>query len=245
MFKEKEFVTSLGHMHSVNFVLYSKNNKRKTAIPTVDEIENGKPKTFTNQACYRNLVSGFKETNPDSIVAEFKPHKINKEKATKWLNLAKSNGYLPKYVNIKKTIAKGKLAFSLTRHTQNEWYIFLSIVRFLQAEPQLVLNALVLIDKGVSFDRALIVASKMKLDNSNHHFIPSSWCYLYLDTIEGVLNRNISENQVVSLRKFIDTMPTIKAKTKYFTGFDCNDTIEKISKKIKTEDTFKIIDHKM
>lgn len=244
MFTEDDFVTDLGHNHSVEFCLYIRDNKRKTALPSSKELKKVWSKDYKKQICYRELVSGFKKHSANSIVSVFKHCKISKDKATQWLTLAKNNGYLPKYINIKSTIKEGKLAFNLNKHTQNEWYVFLSITRFLQAEPQVVLNALVMLNKGLNFDTALLIASKMQLDNSNHHFIPGNWCHSYLTTVKSVLEEDIPTAQVTALRVFIDNMHNMQTKYKHFTGFTCNDHIENIfnksTKNVKKLPTFKL-----
>ncbi len=239
MLKIEDFIINNEHESKVNYRLY-KNNPRKTALPK-KKLKNSIFKK--NQACFSSLKLLVESKDVNTIISNFSYKQIGKKKATQWIKIAKKEGFLPKYINITQTIEKQKLSFSLKRHTNNEWYVFLSIVRFLHSEPNTVLNAIVMIDKGVDFFTALICGAKFNFDNSNHHFVPSDWCSGYMaDSKILVEKKYIPFKQVVALKQFIANMSTMKIKHKHFTGFTCNKHMENIYNNIKCKETFKIKD---
>jgi len=212
MIDTKEFnLNHLGGNDAVRYFLYVSDDYAPTRIDYPKEVTEESLNKLTdearlaagfmrntNSACFAGLPAqmgtkhgGYgieaKHIMPTSNRILYYPNytkHITAEHITKWVELSKKHGLLPKYCNAKDIIANKAFVFDLKAHTINMLFVYLCMARFLAADPTFVLNVIKLSSKfKINFLVALIIFSSTCIRNSNHHFLSVPSLYPSPNTI--------------------------------------------------------------
>jgi len=236
----KGIISKVKHGNSgVDYCLYD--DGKKSSKKTIYRPKNVR-KEFdyidtTNKACFAALNLQRRKFPAltkmyfkiDTLSRDY-AFRIEKKMQVRWLSMSKKAGFLPNYANIKKIVSSKQFILDLAQHKNNEIYVFLSTIRFIAAEPVLVHNVVTLVDTyGLDYFTAMLFASKLVLDNSNHHYLPENWCQGYLD-ITPISQIVIKPALIKAFKEFIQTMSTNKGAEGNFHGFTCNKTISSLIK---------------
>ncbi len=191
----------------------------------------------SNTVCFYSLMKDWINASNtqlakkiNRIVYQFRPspycanEKITNDLRIKYLMLCKKHKMLPNYIAVTKVIKHSRLHLVLGRHTRNQLYIYLTVVRQLQDEPNFVYKVMELVKDGVDFFAAYTVACQLGMSNMNHHFIPREDNTSYMG--QSVATVRILLRTMVGLYKVLHE----KQETEYSngSGFDCNTTIRDV-----------------
>jgi hypothetical protein len=136
--------------------------------------------------------------------------KLTAEETTRWIELCKTHGYLPSYVNIGECVKFDKLSPTFVFKAVGDageplvlsvLYVYLCITRFFREDVGVIKSVIYLTDKeGMDFDSALVLASKICTNYTVHHFIQSVRQYGGAEVNKA---KDIELAQLVGLKLFL------------------------------------------
>jgi hypothetical protein len=213
MFKEKLDFSSLDYIQNqIRFYLYKDKTKyRWNSInfppkynSKEDYINNGMD-VNSSTICFSSLNSQLNDESKDYTRMIFlfeKSKSVPRAKQKRWLALCKRNGLLPKYASVAAILKNRGIVLDITKHTRNLMYVYLTVCRFIQEDPCMVINTLTLCeDYGMDFFVALVFATQIRMNNMGHHFLPGSSIYMKPKTVDHL--KNIQVQQMVGLYRFL------------------------------------------
>ncbi len=197
----------------------------------------------SNTVCFHSLMKDWINASNNQcakkinrIVYKFRPapycanEKITNELRIKYLMLCKKHKMLPNYVAVTKVIKHSRIHLVLGRHTRNQLYVYLTVVRQLQDEPNFVYKVMELVKDGVDFFAAYIVACQLGMSNMNHHFIPKEDNTSYIG--QSVTEAQIFFRTMWGLYKVLHEDKKQEVHYNTGSGFNCNTTIKKVGTNI-------------
>lgn len=240
MFKENLDFRKLDYIQNkVRFYLYKDDTPYKwnsiNFPPTYTDKEYEEHNFILNTTniCFASLPrqlkdkNGTKRTDLNRMIFIFEKSKnINEIDQRKWLLLCKHNGFLPKYASVNNIIKNKAVVLDLTKHTLNMMYVYLSVCRFIQEDPCIVRNTLILVEKyKMDFFAALVFTTQIVANNMGHHFIPGSCPYMKPKSVDDL--KDISLHYMVGLYRFIQKGGPHTYDT---SSFNANDMISSLCK---------------
>ena len=250
-----------GHCGSVVYWLFRSEEPIDGSIhmPVIEGIKHKSPQT--NTACFASLNyelnKKWRNNKYNRICYQLEDFNSNCKVFTLtdadrelFLTQCKKNGLLPDYIPIAKVIKRKEIVLALDKHTKNQIYIYLSCFRFLRAEVGFLGAVVTLLKKGWHIYPAILLASKISLGNSNHHFLPPADCVGYIKPPDYDVNdEEVRLCTLIGLHRLTHSskgqnMLDIAKNELINSGFTCNSTIEN-STKLQEKLTVPMMAHPM
>lgn len=236
----KKFNTSHHASDYVDYYFYKADNEKKVVNISLGEL----PAQLNKQvgrAClsgYRGVPGLYKKAygkDPNRLLFDLSKKKLVDDKLMrKWILACKKHGMLPKYMVASKVVKDKAAVIAYKRHTQNMIYIYVTMLRALYGYQAYVKNALYLYSLGVDFYAAVAFACKIRYSNMNHHFLPATSNPGYPGISKPTDVKKIKGKQLadmIGLYRFInDHKKHNNSSLNHFTGFTCNQCIQRVTK---------------
>lgn len=207
-FNSKVFKRDRSPVYKVRFYLWHEPGKEK-GVHCPDLM---KTHDSGDQACFAsflNIVSGSRKRKEDGKRATYNrvyyapTIKTTKQQATRWIELAKSVGLLPYYIQLQ-DIENGfvlKFGYLHSEVPPSLIYIYLSMLRHLNEYPGLVRAVLYLVDEcKLDVHVAMVFASVVMCSNAGHNFV-EYYDYVSLGDIGSI---RVPLRMAIAVKRFID-----------------------------------------
>lgn len=160
--------------------------------------------------------------------------KLTLDEQKRFIELSVKYGMLPKYITTDSLISEteGKIVIMLEDLTPSLLYMYLSQYRYLREDPGFVRSILHLHDKaGFDFFAAFVVASRVSIDYTTHHFLTLQ--RTYGDNSKNLVSVvTVPFSTIVGLKRFVkkpgDYDKRFAMNTNY--GYEASSRIEGICK---------------
>lgn len=238
-------IVSMKYIHANNQVTYycyheeGKSTKNRPYIPE-DPVKEFKASKH-RYVCFSQLLNILKDGG-GSInrvlyhmqVASNACIKLTLDEQRRFIELSVKHRMLPKYVTPDSLISEteGKIVIMLEDLTPSLLYMYLSQYRYLREDPGFIRSILHLYDRiGFGFYAAFVIASRVSIDYTAHHFLTLQRRYGDGDK-NNVNNTTIPFSTVVGLSRFVrrphdyDDRKLTSNKNQY----EASDRIESICK---------------
>lgn len=254
IYRDKIFIdpkiVSEQYTHAENHVEYycyhemGKSTKDKPYIPEdpVKEFE-GNKQTYV---CFTNLLDTVYASKKKDATKQYNRvlyHmtidegaciKLELEEQKRFIELSMLNKMLPAYVTPGTLLndKEGKVVFMLEGLTPSLLYMYLSQYRYLREDPGFVRSILHLHDKcGFDFYAAFVVASRVSIDYTTHHFLTLQRTYGGSER-NKVDNVTVPFSTIVGIRRFVRKPQEYDDRSAMNTnhGYDAATRIERICK---------------
>ena len=243
--KKEDFYFNTCHTdnYNVKYILYRDDvPTKKTSISTplkeyncsnIKEALQTLPKNwhyaynFTN-VCFSQLLREITKTpNVNRLFYAFKNREyLTKGQKLRWVQLAKQHGLLPNYCNVKDIATRHNITLDLSKHSAGMLYTYLSIARYMDEDPNIVLNTLVYVDKyKLHYIAAIILASKICLRGWGHCFFQPDNVYASKDP-----HQSLKLNTFLGLARFIRTNKNSPKPEFSEFSFNATNTVKALSK---------------
>lgn len=175
-----------------------------------------KNKKCKGSKCYNRIYYKIKSVSKNVI--------LKKDEKIKYIKLAKEHKFLPNYVDEGLAAIDNILVLKLDNLVQAQLYMYLCIYRFLQEDPGVVRSMVHLVDRGIDYYAAYVIACRVALNYSVHNFVQTT--RLYGEGSDDYVNttNNIPLSTVIAVRRFSDNPQkyddaSVYGAKSYFVGY--------------------------
>ena len=134
-----------------------------------------------------------------------KQNNLVEDDRRKWIDLCKENKLLPEYINSKSLASTGDFLVVIDSIGMNRLYLYLSCIRYMQDVPTFCKAVLDLVEDGIGFFVAFLIATVLCIKHTNHHIIPQGCEYFVSAKENDILNTKVDLGEAVALHTFVNS----------------------------------------